>query len=117
MRESNDLNRLLSECCNPDEKPSRTMDQLFIMGQKSDNSDHKLGLNLILSMVLVTPSNNVFRKISSLYFMKNKALMPEMNLFLALSTTIRIEVFLNDVMMDDFFFSLFEPKYLLIEHF
>lgn len=85
------------------------MDQLFIMGQKSDNSDHKLGSNLILSMVLVTPSNNVF----SLYFMKNKALMPEMNLFLALSTTIRIEVFLNDVTMDDFF-SLFEPKCLLI---
>lgn len=43
--------------------------------------------------------------------------MPVMNLLLALSTTIRvIEVFLNDVTTADFFFSLFEAKYLLIEH-
>ena len=38
------------------------MGQLLLMGQKSDNSDHKLGLHLILSMVLVTPSNNFFGK-------------------------------------------------------
>lgn len=47
------------------------MDQLFLMGQKADNSDHKLRSNLILSMVVVTPSNNVFGKILSLYLEQN----------------------------------------------
>lgn len=94
------------------------MDQLFLMGQKADNSDHKLRSNLILSMVVVTPSNNVFGKILSLYFIKNKTL----NAYNLSHFSIKHSH------QDDrsapqwcnygwLFLSLFEPKYLLIEHF
>lgn len=81
------------------------MVQLFLMGHKSDNSDHKLGSNLILNMVLVTPSNNVLGKILSLYFMKNKALNAHNEFLFSIKHSHKdLEGLLNDVTMAYFYF-------------